>query len=197
MKAQIWILYRRPAEVAEPKDWPAPFVARRWEIDGGVPAPTDDLLGAETFGELTAMLPSGLEVKERMQDDDETIIETRVHVVPEPELVICDGRLSSGMKVEEAIARAARWWDRIGRRALRRSFNTERQASRFRRGGPAPAILVPGEVTDVLPSGLLRGLRWDMLTREEKLSIVKGWHHEFVVRPSLPFIGNDDKIKCH
>lgn len=195
MKGQIWILYRRPAEVAEPRDWPAPFVARRWEVEGGVPVPSADLLGADTLEELAAMLPPGLEVKTRTPEDEDSIIETRVLAPPEPVLAASDdGRLTSGMKVAEAVSRARAWWDRLGRRTLRRDFNTERRPARLRTGGPAPAIRVPGEVVDVLPSGLLRGLPWAMLTRQEKVAVVRAWHHEFVVKPELPVMGRDGKI---
>lgn len=186
--AQIWIMYRRPAHFDDPKDWPAPFVARRWEIIDGKPHWTEDLLGADTFEELCAILPAGLEVIPRLEDDEATIIETRQFIPPEPEglVILDDGRLESGMKAEEAVKRATAWWNKIGRRALNRSFNQERDPSKVLTGGPAPAVVIAGEVKDVLPSGILKGLPFSMLTRAEQVRVVKAWHFEHVVKPTLP-----------
>ncbi len=94
-----------------------------------------------------------------------------------------NARLSSGMKVVEAVTQASRWWNATGRHVVDPDFNRERLPGRVRSGGAAPGIVVPGEVLDVLPSGILRGLPWDMLTRQEQLSVVKAWHHQFVLMP--------------
>lgn len=75
-----------------------------------------------------------------------------------------DERLDSGMKVGEAIERARLWWTALGASQIARSrFATDKD----------------------IPSGILHGLPWDRLTREEKLRIVKVWHHFHIRRPDV------------
>jgi len=78
-----------------------------------------------------------------------------------PELFIED-RLSSGMKASEAVSLASDWWDNTGRRLIRTQFNTVN-------GMP------------VIPSGLLLGVEFNALTREEQKRVVKTWHEFYVV----------------
>lgn len=92
-----------------------------------------------------------------------------------------DDELDTGMKVAEAVRQAERWWDRIGRglvpRQLNKSDNTRASHSA---GGPIIRVV---DIVDELPDGILRGLQWRDLTREEQLKIVKHWHHNFVRLP--------------
>jgi hypothetical protein len=70
--------------------------------------------------------------------------------------------LDTGMTAGEAIQRAEKWWDAIGRHLIQQ-----------------------GSLADDPQSGILRGEPWDRLQRHEKLAIVKHWHHFFVRRPDL------------
>lgn len=73
-------------------------------------------------------------------------------------------RLSSGLTAAEAVSRAREWWDRTGRHIIRN-----------------PEFRDP----DVgFKSGILRGLPFDELERDEKLSVVKAWH-EHKLKPAL------------
>ncbi len=85
-----------------------------------------------------------------------------------------DLRLDSGMKVCEALERAERWWVARGRRQLAAMCE---QSDGF------------------VPSGILQGWAWDYLTRDEKLRVVKVWHHMHVRRPDLLGVSPDDAFK--
>ena len=72
-----------------------------------------------------------------------------------------DMRLPSGLKLKEAVARARLWWDREGRHVARN-----------------PEFKDP----DVgAPSGIMRGLPFDELTREEAAAVIETWHHDKVM----------------
>lgn len=75
-----------------------------------------------------------------------------------------DARLDTGMKVSEAIARTAQWWDASGRHEMAKSVQ-------------------PGG--EVQQSGIVQGEPWDMLTKAEKLNVVKAWHHFHVRVPEV------------
>jgi len=185
--SDVWILYRRPIDFEDAELWPAPFVARRWSIVAGKPAATDDLVKANSIDELRTLLPFGLEVLTRSLEDDAEIVETRIKPQDPFDLgVDDDGRMLGGMRVSEAAARAARWWNRIGRHSIKKSFNTEKDAARVLAPGRSSGLLIPGEVRDVVPSGILRGLPWDMLTTTEQRRVVKVWHFEKVQRAQKP-----------
>lgn len=101
-----------------------------------------------------------------------------------------EARLDSGMKAGEAVKMAEAWWQRAGRYAMKKVANRERVGRKFLPAsaglsGGSTAILIQGEDVDVIPSGILRGLEWDQLTRREQLQVVKHWHHHFVHLPSL------------
>ena len=78
-----------------------------------------------------------------------------------------DSRLDTGMTVAEAIRRASAWWDAHGRHSMRDQVARAADDEGF------------------VPSGILQGMAWDYLTRDEKLRIVKVWHHMNVRRPDL------------
>lgn len=101
-----------------------------------------------------------------------------------------DDCLQSGMKATEAMVRAEHWWNRKGRFMLKPEFNRNRKAPKNGRG-----FVIAGELVDVLPSGILRGLAWPLLTREEKLRIVKWWHHWFILVADIenPAISDDTR----
>ena len=108
-------------------------------------------------------------------------------------LIDLNTRLKSGRKASEALKGAQEWWQRAGRYAMKKTANRETIGHKFIPAHPhgqgLPAILIKGEDVDVLPSGILRGLEWDRLTRREQLQIVKQWHHHFVYLPMM----NPDK----
>lgn len=66
-----------------------------------------------------------------------------------------DARLPSGLTWRDGVRLAADWWDRTGRHLAR---NPE-----FR------------DADVGFPSGLLRGLEWEHLTGEERLTLVRTW----------------------
>lgn len=85
-------------------------------------------------------------------------------------------RMDSGMKVVEAVARARQWWDARGRKDLAQI-----------------GVMFDGERS--IPSGILHGELWDRLTKEEKLRVVKAWHHFHVRRPDLLGVDADEKFR--
>lgn len=68
----IWTIYDHP------RDYPAHYVARRWELRRGDenPHPTDDVLLAEHLDELRRLLPPGLSRFPCVDRDDPCIVET-------------------------------------------------------------------------------------------------------------------------
>ena len=112
-------------------------------------------------------------------------------------MIDLDTRLKSGMKASEALKGAQEWWQRAGRYAMKKTANRETVGHKFipastgLSAGGSAAILIKGEDVDVIPSGILRGLEWDRLTRREQLQIVKHWHYHFVYLPAA----NPDKLE--
>lgn len=98
-----------------------------------------------------------------------------------------DERLDTGMKVGEAMKKAAAWWNKEGRHQLRKTSNKAKIGRKFIAAGKAaaPAILIQGDDTDIIPSGILRGLEWDRLDRREKLRVINVWHFHFVKVPQI------------
>ncbi len=94
-----------------------------------------------------------------------------------------DARLDTGMKPEEAVERAAKWWDKTGRGMVNREFNrrTDRKVSTSKTG----PMLISQSTEDDLPSGILRGVAWEALTKAEQLEVVRIWHHEHVRMPQV------------
>ncbi len=94
-----------------------------------------------------------------------------------------DARLDTGMKVKEAIERAKLWWNGFGRYGM--IAEKERQE---KIKGTAFCSDNPDD-SNFLPSGILNGHEWDLLTKREKLRLVKFWHHFFIRNQDI--IGSD------
>lgn len=101
-----------------------------------------------------------------------------------------DDRLQSGMKASEAVVRAELWWDGKGRRLIPREFNRAVEGRKVGNG-----FTIAGDIVDVVPSGILRGLEWSFLDRREQLLVTKWWHHWFVVVKDIenPTVSADDR----
>lgn len=85
-----------------------------------------------------------------------------------------DARLDTGMKVKEAIRRAAGWWEGSGRKLMKLKGMSK----------TAFATLDTSS-ENYNPSGLLAGLEWSALTKREKLMVVKTYHHFSVRKPDI------------
>jgi hypothetical protein len=94
------------------------------------------------------------------------------------------------MKVSEAVGRASTWWDLKGRHMVPPAFNRAVEGRKVSSG-----IVIAGDVVDVLPSGILRGVEWNLLELREQLQIVKWWHHFAVVVKDIenPTVSADDR----
>lgn len=178
------MIYKTPKDIpptTTAADWPDRFVARRFEKGkDNLLYPTVDLVAAKTLGDMRRKLPP-LQVIPRGPDDHETIVETRLcpHVIPALE----GERLSTGMKVQEAMRHARLWWDKKARHAVDVEFNKERDAAKVRAGPGGPVSMIAGDVREVLPSNILRGLPWDVLTIGERFRVMMAWHEEFHAKP--------------
>lgn len=183
IEPQVWVLFKRPKNIPEittEKDWPGRFVARRFERSAdNLLYPTPDLLHAKTLADLQRQLPY-LECAPRTPEDHETIIETRIcpNLIP----AIEGDKLSSGMRVSEAMNHASGWWERM-RHAVDTEFNKQRDAAKVSGGKGSPLTISEGDVRDVLPSGILRGLPWAQLGNKEQVKVMLAWHHETHVKP--------------
>lgn len=90
-------------------------------------------------------------------------------------------RFDTGMTHREATKKARKWWSEF-RGVVRREFNTSRDASRVKAGTTkgdlaAPALVIPGEAMQEIPSGILSGYSWRRLSRRERGMVVAHWHH--------------------
>lgn len=95
-----------------------------------------------------------------------TISNEQVLLGPDPDAV-----LDTGMRVREAAARAAFWWDTKGRAIMLKKEKNKAFAS------------TEDHDPNFVKSGILTGQPWDALTQREKLQVIKSWHHFFVRRP--------------
>ena len=81
-------------------------------------------------------------------------------------------RLTSGIKVKDAVAMAAIWWAAIGQKEMRSARLS---------GNPGASTFNPNPTTDQealnsFPSGIMMAKSWPDLSRDEKLRVVKIWH---------------------
>ncbi len=83
-------------------------------------------------------------------------------------------KLDTGMSVREAVKRVSRWWDLRGAKQMRAMCEKQHPEQGF------------------VPSGILQGMAWDNLTRDEKARVIKVWHHMHIRRPDLLGIDKDD-----
>lgn len=84
-----------------------------------------------------------------------------------------DQKLDTGMLVREAVANACYWWNHTGRHVMKKDGG---------KGHEFAASLNP-EDPNYIPSGIVNGEPWDVLTKRERTNIVKHWHHHFVRKP--------------
>lgn len=94
-----------------------------------------------------------------------------------------DTRLATGITVKQLVQQAEFWWMRKGRKRIsmaRRSQVKQVRGMRTKRG---PFTLDPDD-PNFLPSGIMHGVRWDSLSRTEKLAVCKAYHE---VRYSKPW----------
>ena len=87
---------------------------------------------------------------------------------------------STGMKVGEAISRAARWWGITGRHLVHQGSNVVEVGRKVRNG-----FVMRGENVPEIRSGILMGRPWDRLDRLEQSNVVQHWHREFVENADL------------
>jgi hypothetical protein len=98
-------------------------------------------------------------------------------------------KLDTGMTVQEAVRRAAAWWQTKGRRLAKTELKRQKLGSH--RGGNSGvfASLDPDDA-NFMPSGLIHGKPWEELTRRECLMVVKAWHHFAIRMPDLLDLDN-------
>ncbi len=94
-----------------------------------------------------------------------------------------DDKLDTGMKVGEAISLASAWWNKTGRHALPKNFNQEQTVKVRSSFADFPAVIIRDEET-VVPAGILNGVSWDDLTKDEKRQVVRVYHHWHVRVPN-------------
>jgi len=93
------------------------------------------------------------------------------------------GVFDTGMKVNDAMAQASHWWAKTGRRLAQTELKRQQQPLGTDKGnGGAFASLDPDDL-NFLPSGLIHGQPWDVLTKREKMMLIKAWHHMFIRKP--------------
>lgn len=181
LQPQCWVLFRRPDELpgdALPGDWPGPYVARRFERNAKAEmVPTEDVVFADTYPGVADKL------LDRTRFDSRKLVAKTMQATPEDHPTILGtvfirskANLSPMSSMSPVtIAKAEAWWDSIGRHVLRKEFNQETAAPRVSTGA-GPTTIIPGEIVDTIPSGILKALPWAMLTRKEQVAVVLKWH---------------------
>lgn len=97
-----------------------------------------------------------------------------------------DQRLDTGMKVKEAIQRAAAWWELKGAKEMQTQLLRQAKPAGGADNGAGGSFVSKDSANpSFLPSGLLQGRPWDALTKREKLMVVKTWHHFHIRNPDL------------
>lgn len=84
-----------------------------------------------------------------------------------------DARLDTGMKVSEAIQRAAAWWDKTGRHLMRKDGGK----------GSDKAVSLDPASQNFVASGVLNGEPFETLTKRERTQVVKAFHHFTIRKP--------------
>lgn len=95
-----------------------------------------------------------------------------------------DARLSTGMTLREATARASDWWQRSGRKMMidMRAHQKKKNRLEFTSQNP--------EDPNYMPSGILHAVEWDSLTEREKYAITAQWHSQFIYAKDVMGIDN-------
>lgn len=96
-----------------------------------------------------------------------------------------DAILDTGMTVKQAVTEAMVWWEAIGRKEIRANHATtgnrhqRRRRSAFFNANPT----TDAQAENSFPSGIMNAKAWADLTRDERLQIVRHWHHNHVRLP--------------
>ena len=99
-----------------------------------------------------------------------------------------DGRLVSGMKTGEALAKAESWWQRLGRKMM--IDMKQKQVAK----GVGQFVSDNPDNKSFLPSGILNGLPWGELTDREKVKVTLQWHESHVKIPDMTNIKTADYV---
>jgi hypothetical protein len=95
-------------------------------------------------------------------------------------------RLDTGMTAGEATIRACQWWEVKGRRTMLLEKMRQREVvGGSNKGAGGEFASLDPDSPNFMPSGVIHGQPWDTLTKDEKIRIVKTWHHFHVRNPDL------------
>lgn len=84
-------------------------------------------------------------------------------------------KLLGGITIADAVAQAERWWDARGRFMVHGRMTDVQHVASFY--SPASAGYVRREhERDHEAGGILNGWTWDLLTKQERLAVVRSWH---------------------
>lgn len=98
---------------------------------------------------------------------DKPVIEVAKHDFRNDEYLPGIG-VAAGMKPMEALKSARRWWDKLGRHLILTQMQPEHAG---------------------VPSGILRGLEFDQLTKDEAITVCEAWYK--AVACPIHFAGGD------
>lgn len=87
-----------------------------------------------------------------------------------------DREIAAPIRARENVARARAAWDGQTRFSMLKVANVGLEADRVKTGGPAPLVRVKGSpMAPEIQSGIMLGLLFDDLTRDEQFRVVKAW----------------------
>lgn len=94
------------------------------------------------------------------------------------------GAMSDGMSYQEAYHRAAMWWNKKGRKRMKKVANYREEGGRYSHGKIA-IKMKPFMVPELTESGIMMAKAWDDLNMRERARITVIWHQEFIIKPQL------------
>tara|TARA_R110000744_G_scaffold326330_4_gene432112 strand:- start:19698 stop:20306 length:609 start_codon:yes stop_codon:yes gene_type:complete len=153
-----------------------------WYETDKKPLPFKEVFECDCGSEMNFTVPAAPQSNKLMTADNTAI------------LSVLDGeaRLDTGMKIQEAVKRAAIWWEDTGRQQMQREQKRQSQAVGGSQGG-AGGEFASKDATSLnyMPSGLIHGQPWEALGKRERIMVVKAWHHFFIRTTDL--IGDDPR----
>lgn len=99
-----------------------------------------------------------------------------------------------GMSADEAVSRARRWWNEIGRGLVPLAFNQEEFDKAMTAAKPGLPLMKTRGTERTVPSGILNGLPWDELQQWEQVQITSQWLSDHV-KPQEVAPPDPDKVR--
>lgn len=92
------------------------------------------------------------------------------------------GREGEGMEQREAYMHAERWWDGIGRHLLSNELGKVNEFRAPNNVSHEGRTIIKSSPERDIPSGVLNGLPWDQLKKNECFYVMRCWYKALIVQ---------------